>query len=83
MSLPLTATTDAAPAPGRIACGRCGSAYLPGLVRHACPVCRTPAPGAPVARRGLRDDDRLLLIVALATLANLLLLGILSAAVLS
>jgi hypothetical protein len=83
VSLSVTASpADAGPA-ARIVCARCSSAYLPRLVHFACPVCRTPAPGAPVPRPGLRDDDRLLLIVALATLANLILLGVLAAAVLS
>ena len=68
----------------RIACPHCAAHYQPQLVKWACPVCRTPAPGVRPARRApLRDDDRLILIVALATLANLVVLGILAVAVLS
>ena len=68
---------------GRISCPHCGAAYPPRLVQGVCPVCRTPAPGLqPKRREPLRDDDRLVLIVALATLANLIVLGILAIAVL-
>ena len=80
MSLSVTAPADQA----RIQCPHCDAHYQPQLVQWACPVCRTPAPGLrPPRRAPLRDDDRLILIVALATLANLVVLGILAAAVLS
>jgi hypothetical protein len=68
----------------RISCVRCTAPYLPSLTRHRCPVCDTPAPGdAPLIRAWDDPDDRLMAIVALATLANVLLLAILSLAVLS
>ena len=68
---------------GRLICPRCRAAYLPPLTRGACPVCRTEAPGgAPRPLWSVRDDDRLLLLVGIATIANLLVLGILAAVVL-
>lgn len=90
MSLPVA---PSAPAPderlvlvrddSRLICPRCGAAYLPPLTRGACPVCRTEAPGGVGRPRwALRDDDRLLVLVGIATIANLVVLGILAIAVL-
>ncbi|HVU74895.1 MAG TPA: hypothetical protein VHE83_18170 [Mycobacteriales bacterium] len=68
---------------GRLICPRCQAAYLPPLTRGACPVCRTEAPGgAGRARWWVRDDDRLLLLVGIATIANLVVLAVLAIAVL-
>ena len=36
----------------RVACPHCAAHYLPALVKWACPVCRTPAPGLRPARPG-------------------------------
>lgn len=67
----------------RTVCIRCTAPYLPRLTRHRCPVCDTPAPGDLPRPRAWEDpDDRLLAIVAAATLANVLLLAILTLAVL-
>ena len=67
----------------RLTCPRCRAAYLPPLTRGACPVCRTEAPGGSgQRRRSVRDDDRLLLLVGIATIANLVVLGVLAVAVL-
>jgi hypothetical protein len=68
---------------GRLVCPRCRAAYRPPLTRGACPVCRTEAPGGTVrARWSVREGDRLLLLVGIATIANLIVLGILTVAVL-
>lgn len=68
---------------GRLVCPRCGAAYLPPLTRGVCPVCRTEAPGgAGRPRWTVRDDDRLLLLVGIATIANLVVLAVLALAVL-
>jgi len=67
----------------RVTCERCEAPYDPSLTRHRCPVCDRPAPGGPVALR-LWDspDDRLLAIVVAATIANVLLLAVLTLVVL-
>lgn len=71
-------------APARTVCVRCTAAYQPGLTRYACPVCSTPAPGEHPRPRGWADpDDRLMAIVATATIANVLLLAVLTLVVLS
>lgn len=70
----------------RVACATCRAPYLPRLTDGTCPVCDTPAPAgtAGLRRAFLPDpDDRLLAIVAVATLANVLLLGLLAALVVS
>lgn len=68
----------------RISCERCEAPYDPSLTRHRCPVCDQVAPGEGVAPRAWDDpDDRLLAIVALATVANVLLLAVLTLFVLS
>jgi hypothetical protein len=68
---------------GRLICPRCQAAYLPPLTRGACPVCRTEAPGGVARpRRWVRDDDRLVLLVGVATIANLVVLAVLAIAVL-
>ncbi|MGB8651351.1 MAG: hypothetical protein WCD35_11880 [Mycobacteriales bacterium] len=68
----------------RTVCVRCTAPYLPTLTRHRCPVCDTPAPGPAPRRRAWDDpDDRMLAIVALATLANVLLLALLTLVVLT
>ena len=86
MSLPLAPPDDRLVLvrdDSRLICPRCRAAYLPPLTRGACPVCRTEAPGGVGQPRWtLRDDDRLLLLVGIATIANLVVLGILAIAVL-
>jgi hypothetical protein len=63
----------------RISCERCTAPYDPTLTRHRCPVCDQAAPGGQVALRVWDDpDDRLLAIVAMATIANVLLLAVLT-----
>ena len=67
----------------RVTCERCSAPYAPSLTRHRCPVCDQAAPGDAVARRAWDDpDDRLLAIVAMATIANVLLLAVLTLVVL-
>lgn len=62
-----------------VTCRTCTAPYRPWLTGWTCPVCDTPAPGAEEHRgRGLTDDDRLLAIVAFATIANVVLLGLLA-----
>ncbi len=65
---------------GPLTCTTCRAPYRPALTGWACPVCDTPAPGAETRRsRRLADaDDRLLAIVLLATIANVVLLGLLA-----
>ena len=70
-------------APGRrasVTCPTCRAPYRPSLTGWACPVCDTAAPGADrrVLRRFDDADDRLLAIVLVATIANVLLLAVLS-----
>ena len=68
----------------RTVCVRCTAPYLASLTRYRCPVCDTPAPGPSPRLRGWEDpDDRLLAIVVLATIANVILLAVLSLVVLS
>lgn len=69
----------------RITCTRCSASYDPSLTRWACPVCdEIPADlsAKPDSRRIDDPDDRLIAIVAGATLANVLLMAILALAVL-
>jgi hypothetical protein len=67
----------------RVVCVRCTAPYLPSLTRNRCPVCDSPAPGdQPPARAWHDPDDRILAIVALATIANVLLLAVLTLVVL-
>lgn len=68
----------------RTVCARCTAPYLASLTRYRCPVCDTATPGRTRRPRAWDDaDDRLLAIVALATIANVLLLAVLSLVVLS
>jgi hypothetical protein len=68
----------------RTVCTRCTAPYLASLTAYRCPVCDTPTPGHVRRPRAWDDpDDRLLAIVALATIANVLLLALLSLVVLS
>ena len=68
----------------RVTCPRCSAPYAGALVHWRCPVCDTPAPDRPTL--GLRawedPDDRMLAIVVAATLANVLLLAVLTVLVL-
>ena len=65
---------------GRVACVTCSAPYLPALTGWSCPVCDEPAPDAASRRRlALSPDDRLLGIVIVASILNVLLLGILAA----
>jgi hypothetical protein len=63
-----------------VTCTTCRAPYRPSLTGWSCPVCDTAAPGAEKRRsRRLADaDDRLLAIVLVATIANVLLLAVLS-----
>lgn len=68
----------------RITCPTCTAPYAPSLTRHRCPVCNRPASEEVVATRGWDDpDDRMMAIVIAATLANVLLLAVLTLVVLS
>ena len=62
--------------PVSVTCSRCGVGYDPAPVGGACPVCRTPAHGGPVVDR--RPADNALLLVGVATIANLVLLAVLT-----
>lgn len=64
----------------RVDCPVCGVHYAPNLTGWACPVCDTAAPGAENRRARLVDDgdNRLLAIVFVATVANVLLLAVLT-----
>jgi hypothetical protein len=66
---------------GRIRCERCMAPYRPRLTNGTCPVCDTPPPAGTVRPRRLAisPDDRLMAIVAVATVLNVLLLGLLAA----
>ena len=67
----------------RVTCARCEAPYDPSLTRHRCPVCDQQAPGLARPGRAWDDpDDRLLAIVAAATIANVLLLALLALVVL-
>ncbi len=69
----------------RVVCPRCRAPYAPRLTAGTCPVCDAPPPdGAPGLRRTLLPDpdDRLLAIVAVATILNVLLLSVLALLVL-
>ncbi|MCW2688841.1 MAG: hypothetical protein JWR37_3731 [Mycobacterium sp.] len=68
----------------RLRCVHCGAHYAPALVKQRCPVCRTPARGPTHIHQTTRDtDDHMPLIVALATVTNLLVLAILAAYLIS
>lgn len=68
----------------RTVCPRCTAPYLAALTRYRCPVCNTPTPGETSRGSKWEDpDDRLLAIVALATIANVILLAVLSLVVLT
>jgi hypothetical protein len=66
-----------------VTCVTCTAPYRPALTGWSCPVCDTTAPGAEGRRNGrLADaDDRLLAIVLVATIANVLLLAVLTVVV--
>jgi hypothetical protein len=66
---------------GQIRCERCLAPYRPRLTDGTCPVCDTPPPAATVGSRRftISPDDRLMAIVAVATVLNVLLLGLLAA----
>ena len=61
---------------GRQPCRRCGVDYDPQLVGGRCPVCASPAPGYRAPRFAAADGA--LLLVGTATLANLILLAVLT-----
>lgn len=72
----------AAPPDGRIRCVSCNAPYLPRLTAGSCPVCDTPAP-AGATRSWLpqlvtSEDDRLMAMVVVATVLNVVLLGLLA-----
>lgn len=74
--------------PGQVRCETCSAPYRPRLTGATCPVCDTPAPegDVPVRRvlgRFSDPDDRMIAIVLLATVLNVLLLGLLTALVVS
>jgi hypothetical protein len=62
--------------PPQIDCARCGVAYAPSLVDGSCPVCAARAPGRREPRFAVKDPA--VLLVGTATLANLVLLAILT-----
>ena len=68
----------------RISCPKCPAPYAPRLTKNRCPVCSTPASDEVVSLRSWDDpDDRLMAIVIAATMANVLLLAILTLVVIS
>jgi hypothetical protein len=66
---------------GQVRCETCTAPYRPRLTDGTCPVCDAPAPAGSFTRRGLSlsPDDRLMTIVAIGTILNVLLLGLLTA----
>ena len=67
----------------RISCERCTAPYDPSLTRYRCPVCDQASPGGQLVLRVWDDpDDRLIAIVVMATIANVLLLAVLTLLVL-
>jgi hypothetical protein len=68
-------------AEGRVRCGTCFAPYRPRLTGWTCPVCDAAPPAGVVRPRRvlLSPDDRLMGIVFVATLLNVLLLGLLAA----
>jgi hypothetical protein len=73
--------TAALLAEGQVRCVTCAAPYRPRLTDGTCPVCDTPAPEGSVRRSRLAvsPDDRLMVIVAVATILNVALLGLLAA----
>ena len=65
----------------QVQCETCTAPYRPRLTDGSCPVCDTAAPEGSVrpSRFTLSADDRLLAIVVVATVLNVLLLGLLAA----
>lgn len=63
-------------------CDRCGARYRPRLTRGDCPVCGLAAPAAlrpdPGAFATLDPDTRMVVLVAAATVGNLLVLAVLA-----
>jgi hypothetical protein len=68
---------------GQVRCETCNAPYRPRLTGGSCPVCDAPAPEGSVRPRRfvLSPDDRLMAIVVVATVLNVLLLGLLAALV--
>ena len=66
---------------GQIRCETCMAPYRPRLTDYTCPVCDTPPPAGTVRPRrfAISPDDRLMAIVTMATVLNVLLLGLLAA----
>lgn len=66
---------------GQVRCATCNAPYRPRLTAGSCPVCDTAAPEDTVRRSrfAISADDRLMGIVAVATVLNVLLLGLLAA----
>lgn len=66
---------------GQVRCETCTAPYRPRLTAGTCPVCDTPAPegSMPRPRFAISPDDRMMLIVAVATVLNVVLLGLLAA----
>jgi hypothetical protein len=65
---------------GQVRCETCTAPYRPRLTAGTCPVCDAAAPEGSFrrSRLSLSPDDRLMAIVVMATLLNLLLLGLLA-----
>lgn len=66
---------------GQVRCETCNAPYRPKLTAGTCPVCDTAPPEGSVrrSRLAITADDRLMAIVAVATVLNVLLLGLLAA----
>jgi hypothetical protein len=75
-------TAPAAQSQDAVRCATCNAPYRPRLTAGSCPVCDTPAPEGSVrgSRFTISPDDRLMGIVVVATLLNVLLLGLLALA---
>jgi len=67
---------------GRIRCAACNAPYLPRLTAGSCPVCDAPAPQGStrswLPQLAKSEDDRLLTIVVVASVLNVILLGLLA-----
>ena len=63
----------------RVECRRCAVRYAPGLTQGSCPVCGVTAPGhRDRGRQWPEADERRVVLVVAATIANVVLLAALA-----